>query len=72
MAKIDDTVLACAGGVGSDRGTGGMLTKLKAAQIATAAGIPMQILNGRDPRVLYRVIEGEHVGTYFAAEGEDA
>ena len=72
VAEIDDSILACAGGVGSDRGTGGMLTKLNAAQIATAAGIPMQILNGRDPRVLYRVIEGEHVGTYFAAEGEDA
>ena len=68
VAEIDDTILACAGGVGSDRGTGGMLTKLNAAQIATAAGIPMQILNGRDPRVLYRVIEGEHVGTYFEAK----
>ncbi len=72
VTEINDAVLACAGGVGSDRGTGGMLTKLKAAQIATAAGIPMQILNGRDPRVLYRVIEGEHVGTYFAAKGEEA
>ena len=69
---ISEEILAYAGGVGSNRGTGGMITKLKAAQISTEAGIPMMIFNGRDPRVLYRVIEGEHVGTYFAAKGEEA
>lgn len=66
---INDDILAYAGGVGSTRGTGGMITKLKAAQIATNAGIPMRILNGRDPRILYRVIDGQPGGTYFSAVG---
>lgn len=69
--EIDDRILACAGGVGSSRGTGGMITKLKAAQIATAAGIPMMILNGRDPRILYHVIDGQRAGTYFSARKEE-
>lgn len=47
------------------------ITKLKAAQIATAAGIPMMILNGRDPRILYHVIDGQRVGTYFSARKEE-
>lgn len=65
--EISEEILAYAGGVGSTRGTGGMITKLKAAQIATEAGIPMMIFNGRDPRVLYNVIDGQRAGTYFSA-----
>ncbi|MBR2847902.1 MAG: glutamate 5-kinase [Clostridia bacterium] len=68
VAEINDEIMACAGGVGTNRGTGGMITKLKAAKIATAAGIPMMILNGRDPRILYNVFDGEHAGTYFAVK----
>ena len=64
---IDDTVISCAGGAGSERGTGGMITKIKAAQIVTDAGIPMLIVNGKNPEVLYRISDGEHIGTYFAA-----
>ena len=66
VEKIDDAVRACAGGAGTDRGTGGMITKLKAAQIVTEAGIPMLIVNGKDPDVLYELSDGHHVGTYFA------
>lgn len=64
---IDDTVVSYAGGAGSERGTGGMITKIKAAQIVTEAGIPMLIVNGKNPEVLYRISDGEHIGTYFAA-----
>ncbi len=64
---IDDTVISYAGGAGSERGTGGMITKIKAAQIVTEAGIPMLIVNGKNPEVLYRISDGEHIGTYFAA-----
>lgn len=64
---IDDTVISYAGGAGSERGTGGMITKIKAAQIVTDAGIPMLIVNGKNPEVLYRISDGEHIGTYFAA-----
>lgn len=64
---IDDTVISYAGGAGSERGTGGMITKIKAAQIVTEAGIPMLIVNGKNPEILYRISDGEHIGTYFAA-----
>lgn len=52
-------------------GTGGMVTKLNAAEIAGGAGIPMLILNGKDPAVLYSIIDGEKVGTYFAPERKE-
>lgn len=64
---IDDTVISYAGGAGSERGTGGMITKIKAAQIVTDAGIPMLIVNGKNPEILYQISDGEHIGTYFAA-----
>ncbi len=64
---IDDTVISYAGGAGTDRGTGGMITKIKAAQLVTDAGIPMLIVNGKNPEVLYAISDGKHVGTYFAA-----
>lgn len=65
--EINETVISYAGGAGSDRGTGGMITKIKAAQIVTSAGIPMLIVNGKDPGVLYDISDGKHIGTYFAA-----
>jgi len=69
VAKIDDEIMKCAGGAGSNRGTGGLVTKLHAAQIAGEAGIPMFLVNGADPSVLYDLIEGRHVGTYFMSNG---
>ena len=66
--SIDDALLATAGGAGTERGTGGMATKLSAAKIVLEAGIPMFILNGKDPHILYDLLDGKHVGTYFAAK----
>ena len=63
---VDERVLAMAGGAGTERGTGGMATKLQAARIVLEKGIPMYILNGKDPTVLYELLDGRHVGTYFA------
>lgn len=58
-----------AGGSGTTRGTGGMATKLKAAKIATSAGIQTVIINGERPQALYNVVEGTpFVGTTFLAE----
>ena len=68
VSKVTDEMLASAGGAGTDRGTGGMLAKLRAARIATEAGIPMFILNGSDPKILYRLMDGGHIGTYFRAK----
>lgn len=66
--KIDDTVFAMAGGTGSERGTGGMYAKIKAAEIVADNGIPMIITNGTEPYVLYDLLEGKENGTFFAAQ----
>ena len=62
---IDDSVYKLAGGAGSRRGTGGMRTKLQAADLATAQGIDTVVTNGKDPAVLYKVVAGEPAGTIF-------
>ena len=66
VEEINDEIKSYAGGAGSSRGTGGMIAKINAAEIATNAGIPMLIINGEDPFILYDVLDGKHVGTYFA------
>ena len=53
------------GGAGSSLGTGGMITKLKAAKIVTEAGIDMVIANGENPLALYDIVAGKEVGTRF-------
>ncbi len=65
---IDETTYALAGGAGSRRGTGGMRTKLQAADIATAQGIDVIVTNGKDPRILYDIVDGKETGTLFAAK----
>lgn len=57
VTRIDQTILACAGGVGSKLGSGGMITKIKAARVLMAAGIPMVVCNGRVSQVICRVVE---------------
>ena len=65
VTAIDEELLALAGGAGSTRGTGGMLTKLHAAQITMEAGIPTIVMNGSSPARLYDVMEGKPCGTIF-------
>lgn len=65
--SLDEAIYSIAGGAGTSRGTGGMIAKLNAAKLVTACGIPMFILNGQDPEILYTLLDGGHVGTYFAA-----
>ena len=64
---IDDRIRALAEGSSSNRGTGGMITKIDAAAYATARGIDVLIAYGRDTENLYRVIDREIVGTLFVA-----
>ena len=45
-----------------------MTTKLLAAQIAIAAGCDMVIANGKKPEILYKIVEGEAVGTRFVGK----
>ncbi|MBQ8428368.1 MAG: glutamate 5-kinase [Clostridia bacterium] len=68
VEKITGEILALAGGKGSSLGTGGMITKLHAAQIATEAGCDMIITDGKNPTALYAAIEGKPVGTKFLAK----
>ena len=65
VKEITPEIEGMTGGAGSRLGTGGMTTKLNAAKIATAAGIDMVIANGKEPTVLYDIIEGKRVGTKF-------
>lgn len=65
VKELTPEILALAGGKGSNLGTGGMETKLRAAEIATEAGLMMVIANGADPKVLYDIVEGKQVGTRF-------
>lgn len=55
------------GTTGSDSGTGGMETKLTAAKISTYSGADMVIANGKDVRVIHRIMEGRDFGTIFKA-----
>lgn len=65
IKEIDDSVLNMAGGSGSYQGTGGMQTKVHAAQIATERGIDVIVANGDHPEILYDIIDGKAVGTKF-------
>jgi len=66
--EITDEINALGGGKGSSLGTGGMKTKLRAASICTEAGVDMIIANGQEPELLYKITNGERVGTRFYAE----
>ena len=70
VESLSDALMAAAGGAGTERGTGGMEAKLRAAALSTEAGIPMFIMNGHDPEILYRLMDGERVGTYFVAQNK--
>lgn len=72
VGKIDEHIISLGGGSGSNLGTGGMATKLRAAQMATAAGCEMVIANGQSPEVLYDVAAGKRVGTRFLAKRDKA
>lgn len=50
---------------GDELSTGGMITKLQAAEIATCSGVGMHIADGREPTVINAIIKGEKIGTYF-------
>ena len=65
---LDEHIMSMAGGAGTERGTGGMYAKLDAAKLVTERGIPMFIMNGQKPELIYELLDGRHVGTYFTAK----
>lgn len=62
---IDESVYSIAGGAGSKRGTGGMKTKLRAAELATTQGIDTIITNGKNTTVIYDIVNDLDAGTLF-------
>ena len=70
---FDPALYDIAGGSGSKVGTGGMVTKLHAVEIAFEKQIPVALCNGADPAILYDVLSGDFTGTLFVPtekEGE--
>lgn len=67
IETIDESTYQLAGGAGSRRGTGGMRTKLQAAELATSQGTATLVTNGNRPEALYDIIDGKKIGTLFAA-----
>lgn len=68
--RVTPELRAVAGGAGTWRGTGGMTTKLNAAELAMKAGVDMVITNGARPEDLYGIVAGEDIGTRFVAQPE--
>ena len=72
VTEINNEILALAGGTKSSLGTGGMVTKLVAAQIAGDSGIDTIITNGSKPQNLYVAVHGGNVGTRFSLSAEQS
>ena len=68
VGRIDAKIRHMAGGAGSAHGTGGMATKITAAELCMDAGIPMMVANGDKQGLLYDIVDGKEVGTLFQRE----
>lgn len=66
--EITPDLMEIAGGHGSKFSTGGMVTKLHAAQIAMNSGIDMIVMNGEAPEKIYKALDGKQVGTFFTGK----
>lgn len=66
VEKITKDIEAVAGGAG-EKGTGGFATKVMAAKVAVDKGIPVIVMNGERPSDIYKILNGESVGTKFLA-----
>ncbi len=67
VGSLTEELYNAAGGTGSTYGSGGMITKIKAARVLMAAGIPMVICEGSKPNVIADVASGKQIGTIFDA-----
>ena len=66
MTEATDEIIKSAGGAGSRFGTGGMLSKIKSAQMIFDANSQMILMNGENPRDILKVLEGAQIGTWFS------
>ena len=65
--KMDEEIESLAGASWGGTGRGGMATKIEAAKLATASGVEVVIANGTEPNVLWRLSQGERIGSLFRA-----
>ncbi len=65
IAMVDENILAMAGESTNGLGTGGMLSKVLAAKLATEASVPTLVINGKTPDALIKAVSGEKLGTRF-------
>lgn len=65
VTQVDKKIEKSASGAGSSYGTGGMATKITAAKICAEANIDTVITNGKDPSIIFDILEGKMVGTLF-------
>ena len=63
--EITDAIRGFAGGPSDDRGSGGMRSKLAAAEVATLSGVDMVIADGHVAKIVGRLLDGEKIGTRF-------
>jgi glutamate 5-kinase len=70
VSSIGSDLLKIASDIPGTLGTGGMLSKVRAAKKLTAAGIPMVIANGQIPGILLKLLAGEKFGTFFIPKAE--
>lgn len=63
--RIDEEIERLATDTTGDFGTGGMITKVEAARLATASGVTVVIADGREPDIILRLVAGEAAGTRF-------
>ncbi len=68
VERITPELEAYAGGAGTNRGTGGMKTKINAAKIVTSSGADMVLVNGSDPDIILDVLSGNEIGTLFCKD----
>lgn len=71
VETLDEKLKSMGKGPGSKVGTGGMATKLTAAEIATAAGADMIIANGKDFHVIHKIMHGRNYGTLFVGNQKE-
>lgn len=69
VEEISDEISSYAGSEGSNRGTGGMLSKLMAVRTAMDAGMDTVIANGSTARVIDKILGGQQIGTWFKPTG---
>jgi glutamate 5-kinase len=65
IKKIDASIKKLGANTASAVGTGGMITKIEAAKLATESGVRVVIADGREPDIIIRLAQGEPVGTHF-------